>query len=125
MQDGPFQSWNASWIIEKSSLMSLVPEIWRIWSISRSMRFSGPFSGAMSEARNSGNFHIVPSGLLTLLADTAVDVVVANEAYTDRIRELVAEARKATSLTGDDAFRLLQLLTRLRGDPIEFGRQRR
>jgi hypothetical protein len=65
---------------------------------------------------------IVPRGLLAQLAKTGVDEVVANDGYTDRIRELVAEARKASSLTGDDAFRLLQLLTRLRGDPIHLGR---
>lgn len=65
---------------------------------------------------------IVPSGLVSLMNDTGI-AVVANEAYTDRIRELVAEARKASSLTGDDAFRLLQLLTRLRGHAIELGRR--
>lgn len=65
---------------------------------------------------------VVPRGLLALLVDTGMDAVVANEVYNDRIRGLVAEARKASSLTGDDAFRLLQLLTRLRGEPIELGR---
>jgi hypothetical protein len=41
--------------------------------------------------------------------------LVVNEGFTQRVSELVSAARMSTSLTGDDAFRFLQILTHLRG----------
>lgn len=41
--------------------------------------------------------------------------IVANEAYTERVQELVTAARGTASTTGNDAFRMLQILTRLKG----------
>jgi hypothetical protein len=40
---------------------------------------------------------------------------VINETYTERIRELAANARKNSSTTNEPAYRMLQVLTRLRG----------
>jgi hypothetical protein len=40
---------------------------------------------------------------------------VINESYTERIRQLVVSARKNSSTTNEPAYRLLQVLTRLRG----------
>lgn len=44
---------------------------------------------------------------------------VINEAYTERIRELVANAAKNSSTTNEPAYRMLQVLTRLRGGKFE------
>jgi Holliday junction resolvase-like predicted endonuclease len=41
---------------------------------------------------------------------------VINERYSQRVRELVEHARKNTSATSEPAYRLLQILTRLRGE---------
>jgi hypothetical protein len=65
---------------------------------------------------------IVPRGLVEQLGEAGLDELIVNATYTNCIRELAGEARKASSLTGDDAFRMLQLLTRLRGEPIHLGR---
>lgn len=49
-------------------------------------------------------------------ADQQVDLaIVANEKYTERLQELVHEARRNPAATGDDAFRMLQILTRVKG----------
>jgi hypothetical protein len=63
---------------------------------------------------------VVPSGLVSALADVDVKLVVNHE-FTARVNELAALARKHTKLTGDDAYRFLQLLTHLRGDRPRFG----
>jgi len=57
---------------------------------------------------------VVPAGLVALLQQIEVDLVI-NAAFTDRVNELAASAAGHTRLTGDDAFRFLQLLGRLRG----------
>ena len=57
---------------------------------------------------------IVPSGLVTKLKDCG-GALIANDDFTARVRELIERARKTTKLSGDDAFRMLQLLTHLRG----------
>lgn len=66
---------------------------------------------------------IVRSGLVSELEgvvaeftkkDVELDLVI-NEAYTSRIQELVDQARQRSETTGDDAFRMLQILTRLKG----------
>jgi len=44
---------------------------------------------------------------------------VMNESYTERIRELVANAAKNSSTTNEPAYRMLQMLTRLRGGKFE------
>jgi hypothetical protein len=56
---------------------------------------------------------IVPSGLVTKLADCGGSLI-ANDTFTARVRELLSRARKTTKPSGDDAFRLLQILTHLR-----------
>lgn len=43
---------------------------------------------------------------------------VVNEDYTERIRELVIHARKNQSATSEPAYRMLQVLTHLRGATI-------
>jgi hypothetical protein len=42
--------------------------------------------------------------------------LVMNEEFTDRVNQLAALAAKATTLSGHEAFRFLQILTHLRGD---------
>jgi len=44
---------------------------------------------------------------------------VLNEAYTARIQALTDVAGRNSSTTGEPAFRLLQMLTRLRGQPLQ------
>jgi hypothetical protein len=45
-----------------------------------------------------------------------LDVVfVVNDRYTHRVQELVEHARSSTKATNEPAYRLLQILTRLRG----------
>lgn len=63
---------------------------------------------------------VVPQGLVNRLAEVDVELVV-NTAFTDRVNQLAAEAAKHTRITGDDAYRLLQLLTHLRGGRPLFG----
>jgi hypothetical protein len=63
---------------------------------------------------------VVPSGLVSALADVDVDLVVNNE-FTARVNELAGLAMKHTKTTGDDAYRFLQLLTHLRGEKPQFG----
>ena len=66
---------------------------------------------------------IVRVGLISELETVATEfmsrhielAIVANETYTGRIQELVEVARRTTATTGNDAFRMLQILTRLRG----------
>ena len=43
---------------------------------------------------------------------------IINEEYTDCIRELMAHAATNSSTTNEPAYRLLQVLTRLRGGPL-------
>jgi hypothetical protein len=44
---------------------------------------------------------------------------VINDAYTERIRELVGHARSNSSATNEPAYRMLQVLTRLRGGTFD------
>jgi len=44
---------------------------------------------------------------------------VKNEAYTERIRELAAKPAKNSSTTNEPAYRMLQVLTRLRGGKFQ------
>jgi hypothetical protein len=46
--------------------------------------------------------------------DVALALIV-NEGYTDRLQSLIDVARHSTATTGDDAFRMLQILTRVKG----------
>lgn len=65
---------------------------------------------------------VVPAGLTQQLVDTLPHVhFVINDEFTQRVNELAAIARTSTSLSGDDAFRMLQLLTHLRGPRPRFG----
>jgi hypothetical protein len=57
---------------------------------------------------------VVPRGLVTALAGCGADLVV-NDDFTARVGELLELARKGTRRTTDPAFRLLQILTHLRG----------
>ena len=41
--------------------------------------------------------------------------LITNEAYTAKIQELIEKARSNPSTTGEDAFRLLQILTHVQG----------
>lgn len=66
---------------------------------------------------------IVRPGLVRELDDVVADFstrgielhLILNEEYTARIQELVDVARRESQTTGDDAFRMLQILTRLKG----------
>jgi hypothetical protein len=57
----------------------------------------------------------VPAPLLPALNGVGTTII-ANEDFTKCVNELVEVAKHTTKLYGDDAFRMLQLLTRLRGD---------
>jgi hypothetical protein len=57
---------------------------------------------------------VVPSGLVTLL-EPVVPHLVVNATFTARVEELLGKAAGATRMSGDPAFRLLQVLTHLRG----------
>lgn len=67
---------------------------------------------------------IVPSGAVTKFDALAeaftseeLDVeFVVNQRYTERIQELVDHARSSSKATSEPAYRLLQVLTRLRGE---------
>lgn len=63
---------------------------------------------------------VVPQGLVDRLDEIEVDLVV-NATFTARVNQLAAEAAKHTRITGDDAYRFLQLLTHLRGARPTFG----
>ena len=51
-------------------------------------------------------------------AERSLEFVI-NDAYTQRIHELVKNARSNTSTTNEPAYRMLQILTHLRGDKPE------
>lgn len=57
---------------------------------------------------------VVPSGLVDAIASSGITLV-ANKDYTKAVNELAAVAAQSTATTGNDAFRMLQLLTHLRG----------
>ena len=63
---------------------------------------------------------VVPAGLVSALGGVDVTLVV-NDIFTDRVNELADRAKRHTKMTGDDAYRFLQLLTHLRGDRPRFG----
>jgi hypothetical protein len=63
---------------------------------------------------------VVSAGLVSALSNIDVDLIV-NEDFTARVNELADLARQHTKLTGDDAYRFLQLLTHLRGGRPHFG----
>jgi hypothetical protein len=66
---------------------------------------------------------IVRPGLITELDSVVAQfeargialAIVANKGYTQRLQALVECARKSTADTGNDAFRMLQILTRVKG----------
>jgi Holliday junction resolvase-like predicted endonuclease len=60
---------------------------------------------------------VVPSGIVTQLAQLEGLSLVANAEYSKRVWELAELARTYTATTGNDAFRLLQILTHLREYP--------
>jgi hypothetical protein len=71
---------------------------------------------------------VVNKGLTTVMFDELRDEwagedrsleFVINEEYTRRIGELVEHARKNPSATAEDAYRMLQMLTRLKGNRPE------
>jgi hypothetical protein len=62
---------------------------------------------------------VVPAGLVAALSSVDVDLIV-NDGVTARVNELAGLASWHTTLTGDDAYRFLQLLTHLRGDRPHF-----
>lgn len=65
---------------------------------------------------------VVPRSLIEPLGACGADLVI-NEAFTSRIAELLQLATSSTRTTGDDAFRLLQILTHLRGaSSLSFSR---
>lgn len=57
----------------------------------------------------------VPPGLASRLAAIPRVEPVVNDEYTRRVQELVDHARRNTAQTSNDAFRLLQVLTHVRG----------
>ncbi len=67
---------------------------------------------------------IVPKGaiakfdeLASALTSEELDVeFVVNQRYTERIQELVTHAKSSSKATSEPAYRLLQILTRLRGE---------
>ncbi|ANH38347.1 hypothetical protein I601_1917 [Nocardioides dokdonensis FR1436] len=61
---------------------------------------------------------IVPSGLVERIEQHAASeefTLVANKEFTGRVQSLVDLASKHTKTTGEPAYRMLQLLTHLRG----------
>lgn len=62
---------------------------------------------------------IVSSGTVKGLESAGISLI-CNEHYTDRINALAEHASKSTQTTGDDGYRLLQLLTHLRGKRPRF-----
>lgn len=60
---------------------------------------------------------VVPSGIVNRLSAVKGLTLVANEVYSARVWELAELAREYTAQTGNDAFRLLQILTHLREYP--------
>lgn len=64
---------------------------------------------------------VVPSGLVKRIEDIQEEVgfrLVANQDFTDRIRMLTEAARVHTKTTGEPAYRMLQILTHLRGEGL-------
>ena len=57
----------------------------------------------------------VPGGLVTLLGEVADLELVANEEYGRRVQQLIDHARANPSQTSNSAYRLLQILTHIRG----------
>lgn len=65
---------------------------------------------------------IVPKGLVALLSDLGEEHdfrLVANHEFTERIQTLVDRAREHTKVTGEPAYRMLQILTHLRGKGLK------
>src|SRR4051812_37983944 len=66
---------------------------------------------------------IVPSGAVKLFEELAAEFssdaldveFVVNERYTERAQELIEHAKASTKATSEPAYRLLQVLTRLKG----------
>ena len=61
---------------------------------------------------------IVPPGLVTSIREAGAELgftLVANEDFTERTSELISVAKSHMKMTGNDAFRMLQLLTHLKG----------
>ena len=64
---------------------------------------------------------VVPSGLVDAIVESGITLV-ANKDYTNCVNGLAAVAAQSTATTGDDAFRMLQLLTHLRGAKPVFSK---
>ena len=67
---------------------------------------------------------VVPSGLVKRLHAIRGMEIVVNEAYTSRVDELRARAKKMTEDTNNPFFRTLQILERLRRTTLVDGRIR-
>lgn len=67
---------------------------------------------------------VVPSGVVTLFSDleqeyntTELDLqFVVNERYAERAQELIDHAKRSTKATSEPAYRLLQILAKVRGE---------
>ena len=46
-------------------------------------------------------------------------VLIANDSYSERVRELTTLARRTTAYSDSPSFRLLQILSRLPGNPLD------
>lgn len=64
----------------------------------------------------------VPEGKLTAALDEATSHAglewIRNEEYAERVRQLIGEAKRSASRTGEPAFRMLQILARLKGGEL-------
>lgn len=63
---------------------------------------------------------IVPKGLMKQLETLEGLELIVNEKFTDRVNELIKEAKRETKDFGNPFFRVLQILTHLRGKLEEF-----
>jgi hypothetical protein len=110
----------------------------------RGTLYAGGYAGTVEKIRDkigrarnfatttfSGDLHryeiwspIVPSGVAQQFDELAAEFstqeldveFVINRRYTERVEELVAHARGSFKATNEPAYRLLQILTHLRGD---------
>lgn len=67
---------------------------------------------------------VVPKGLVSSITERGQEhgfALVANDDFTERMQALIVEAAQHTKQTGEPAYRMLQLLTHLRGhDGLRF-----
>lgn len=70
---------------------------------------------------------VAPAMRAQLKAELAADpdvMLIANEEYADRVHDLAVLARADKAYSDSPAFRLLQILTRLPGSPLDLKRKR-